>query len=144
VITLRRTGVDDVIATVNGFSATFDMDDFDEILLVGHAHNDRITVTGELPVRMEGGAGNDTLTGGDTVDELFGDSGDDRIFGRGGGDFLFGGFGRDVLDGGDDSDSHIAIGDNVADTVIGGPGDEDFARVDTVDEHSGIEDLSFS
>ena len=71
--------------------------------------------------RLDGGADNDWVGGGDTlnVDTILGGSGDDVVFGdtgrsgRGGADFIDGGDGRDAL-----------FGDDGSDTIYGGDGDD--------------------
>lgn len=47
-----------------------------------------------------GGAGDDTLSGGDGLDSLYGQDGDDDLDGGGDGDILYPGFGTDVVSGG--------------------------------------------
>jgi Ca2+-binding RTX toxin-like protein len=51
-------------------------------------------------VRIEGGAGNDTLTGNNTINTIWGGIGNDRISGDAGNDVLVGDDGDDVLIGG--------------------------------------------
>ena len=52
-----------------------------------------------IAMRVNGGAGNDTIRGGRGNDDLDGGAGDDEIFGYDGDDFLRGGLGDDRLDG---------------------------------------------
>ncbi|KKL22736.1 hypothetical protein LCGC14_2432460, partial [marine sediment metagenome] len=67
----------------------------------------------DIPVRIFGGPGDDTLTGGDADDKLLGGRGNDELSGGDGDDRLRGGRGDDVLNGGDGNDR-----------VRGGPGDD--------------------
>jgi Ca2+-binding RTX toxin-like protein len=138
---VQPSGFDDVRITINGVVFTFDTDDFTDLYLVGHAHNDSIYVAGAYPVTIEGGAGNDRLTGGERADGINGDTGDDTISGGGGNDLLAGGFGRDQIFGDNDNDTLFSSGDNVADTLFGGPGDDDHAFVDAIDQHTDVENV---
>jgi Ca2+-binding RTX toxin-like protein len=61
-----------------------------------------------LPCRIDGGPGNDTLTGGNASDVILGGDGDDEISGGAGNDFLVGGNGRNLLSGGFDKDTLVA------------------------------------
>ena len=58
---------------------------------------------------LEGGSGNDTVTGGGAADSIKGDVGDDSLGGGGGNDVVYGGDGNDHIDGGADND--ILFGD---------------------------------
>jgi len=58
-----------------------------------------------VPMRVKGGAGNDTLTGSSRGDDLDGELGDDTINGGAGNDVLEGGLGVDTITGGAGSDS---------------------------------------
>ncbi|MCG8504601.1 MAG: cadherin domain-containing protein [Sphingomonadales bacterium] len=80
----------------------------------GFVFNQPITVTinDEIDV-LNGGSGNDTLTGAQGVDHIFGNDGNDILSGLAGADLLEGGFGNDDLSGGDG-----------ADTLRGGAGDD--------------------
>jgi hypothetical protein len=75
------------------------------------AGDDRITLAG-APLRgvvqVDGGAGDDVLTGGAGNDILLGGAGDDVLFGQGGRDLLIGGLGRDLLLGGPGDDLLVA------------------------------------
>ncbi|MEG0603464.1 MAG: calcium-binding protein [Acinetobacter sp.] len=88
---------------------------------------------------IDGGAGDDQLTGGNNTDTIQGGSGDDFIFGLGGNDLilggdgnntLFGGDGDDVITGGDGND--WLQGDAGADILTGGIGDDAY-DVDDLD-----------
>ncbi|WP_051539714.1 calcium-binding protein [Sulfitobacter sp. 20_GPM-1509m] len=71
---------------------------------------------------IDGGSGNDTLTGGDNADFMDGGDDNDRLFGRGGDDDLRGGLGSDFMSGGMGDDQ--VIGDDGADKMFGGDGDD--------------------
>jgi PKD repeat protein len=113
--------------------------------------NDHATVAGniEIPVLIDGGAGddhvkaglgpavllggigndvligsmgNDTLDGGEGDDILLGRDGDDVLLGGAGNDILVGGSGNDTLEGGLGND--ILLGGSGNDTLLGGDGDD--------------------
>ena len=71
-----------------------------------------------------GGEGDDEIHGGGARDKLMGGEGDDLITGGGGADRLKGGFGRDTLDGGDGADK--LIGGRGDDELTGGGGEDSF------------------
>lgn len=74
-----------------------------------------------------GGAGNDTLTGGNGADVLNGGAGHDNLLGALGADFLDGGNGDDTLNGaGSSNDTLIGGGGN--DRLNGGSGDDTLAE----------------
>ena len=85
------------------------------VRVVGGAGDDRLAVAADVgvPVRLEGGDGDDTLIGGGGNDTLLGMDGDDR---------LEGGDGDDVLDAsaGDDT----LVGGRGDDTLMGGRGND--------------------
>ncbi|MDG2307089.1 MAG: M12 family metallo-peptidase [Candidatus Binatia bacterium] len=89
---------------------------------------DRVTVRGDVPVHLDGGAGDDVLRGGDGNDVLVGGEGRDRLLGRGGGDSLEGNEGDDRLDGGTGDD--FLQGGYGADTLIGRDGTDTAIYVD--------------
>lgn len=72
--------------------------------------------------RVEGTAGNDSLTGTSGIDEIYGYAGNDMINGGAGSDTLDGGSGNDALSGGDGGD-RLIDGDG-ADLLSGGFGDD--------------------
>ena len=79
------------------------------------------------------------LRGGDGLDTLVGLGGRDALSGNAGNDQLFGGLGLDFLDGGDNDDFLDASDSAGGDTVLGGNGTADSARVDAGDTASGVE-----
>jgi Ca2+-binding RTX toxin-like protein len=133
--------------------ATFDMDDFDTVAIYGFGGNDVITLV-DAPTRsgtgitVQGGKGNDSITGAggaeylrgaDGHDTIAGSGGDDTLIGGWGNDRLTGGAGNDHMDGGDLDDFLDAVDGAAGDTVLGGNGTADSARVDTGDSTSGVE-----
>jgi Ca2+-binding RTX toxin-like protein len=89
---------------------------------------------------VDGGAGNDQLTGSAAADELLGGDGNDTLLGSGGTDVLRGGLGNDVLTGGDGDDQ--MFGDDGDDRLIWNPGDdtdvfEGGAGIDTAEVNGG-------
>ncbi|HEX4336442.1 MAG TPA: calcium-binding protein [Polyangiaceae bacterium] len=91
----------------------------DTELLVGGSGDDTLVAATGVAVTMNGGAGNDTLTGDSAADILNGEAGNDTLAGGGGADVLNGGDGNDVFDEGTTT--------NGADIFNGGTG------IDTVD-----------
>lgn len=122
--------------------------------------NDVITLdetNGPLPAaQLNGGGGNDTLTGGGGNDQLSGQDGNDTLLGGGGGDrltggsgddFIAGGAGNDTLSGGDGND--FLDGDQGADAASLGAGNDVFRwdqgdGSDTVKGGSGFDELQFN
>ena len=90
-------------------------------MISGGGGNDTLTVASAVTngITLNGGAGNDTITGG---------GGNDTITGGEGVDSLDGGGGNDVLDGGDDDDMDSLTGGGGSDTFVWRDGDtiEDF------------------
>ena len=72
---------------------------------------------------IDGGEGDDYLTGNDQRNSLHGNGGNDVITGGGGGDPIRGGSGADWLDGGDGAD--LIEGDEGADFLLGGPANDE-------------------
>jgi Ca2+-binding RTX toxin-like protein len=114
------------------------------IQVFGNGGDDVITVdesNGALPaVKLFGGAGNDTLTGGSSGDQLFGQAGNDTLNGKGGNDLLFGGDGNDVLTGGSGDDQLFGEAGN--DRFVWNPGDgsdivDGGTGTDTVEVNTG-------
>lgn len=92
-------------------AARFDLGDGDDELLVSGA--DEGSTTTELPLTINGGAGNDVLSGAELDDVIDGGPGNDDIPAHAGNDTVTGGEGDDSLRGNDGND-----------TLDGGPGDD--------------------
>lgn len=87
--------------------------------------NDRVVVEGaapkyNLPTRLYGSGGNDTIFGGDGRDRIYGGSGNDSINGGRGGDVLYGEAGSDRMDG--DIGNDYLYGGSGDDSLIGWDG----------------------
>jgi hypothetical protein len=92
----------DLVATLGDGNDTFresvDTASFRSISVDGGAGDD--TLTGDQAVDIiHGGDGNDTVSGGSSNDQLFGDAGNDKVTGGPHDDALTGGPGQDVLEG---------------------------------------------
>ncbi|MDP6654334.1 MAG: calcium-binding protein, partial [Gammaproteobacteria bacterium] len=83
-------------------------------IITGGDGNDTIT-TGADNNSVDGGAGNDNLTGGTGADTLIGGDGNDTLTGNAGADSITGGAGNDTISDGADNDTVVA-GDGV-DTI---------------------------
>ena len=70
--------------------------------------------------QLSGEAGDDTINGGDGADRLCGHAGDDTLKGDAGTDTAWGGSGADTIDGGDDAD--LLYGNDGGDRIAGGTG----------------------
>lgn len=100
---------------------------------------------------IDGGDGNDTITGSSRGDDLNGDAGADTIKGLAGKDKINGGVGNDTIDGGAGDDTITGGADNDtidggtgADAMDGGAGDDTFTVDnvnDTVTDTGGGTDL---
>ncbi|UVE18757.1 retention module-containing protein [Pseudomonas sp. LS44] len=91
---------------------------------------------------VDGGSGNDTLTGSAAADLLRGGNGRDTLSGGGGEDRLEGGDGKDTLLGGDDND--ILFGGAGDDTLTGGAGADLFIWKAGNTGHDTITDFNAS
>ena len=83
-----------------------------------------------IPTVLNGGAGNDKITGGEAGDLIQGVDGNDVLTGNGGNDSLLGGAGNDTLIGGT-GDATLDGGDN-SDWLVGGVGTNQMSREDRV------------
>ena len=174
VLTLGTDGAGRIVVSTGFASATptpamsFDAGDVDAIELLGGDGADVLLADG-LPavligrVFLRGGAGDDTITGGNLYDRLFGDDGDDSLragglanllYGGAGNDTLRGSIGRDLLDGGDGADEldggdggDLLDGGAGDDALSGGDGDDTLlgsAGDDEMDGGDGTDLLSFA
>src|SRR5688500_14676367 len=99
-ISRNRNGT--IRVTVNGSSRDFLARDAEHLLVRGNGGDDNIRVRPGtnmrgVNLRIDGGAGNDTIVGSDSHDVLIGGDGDDVIHGRKGNDLILGGAGNDRL-----------------------------------------------
>ena len=86
------------------------------------ASENLIGLSEQVEPTLQGGDGDDSLSGTGDAETLTGGAGDDTLRGMGGDDTIFGQSGDDVLDGGAGDDS--LRGGSGADTFIGGAGDD--------------------
>ena len=125
---LRLNDLNDVVSVAASVTLPVSQSDF-SVKIEGGDGND--TITGAANVSnllygddsFSGGTGNDTVTGGTMGDALIGAGGNDALRGVGGNDQLWGDEGNDLVDGGAARDS-IFEGSlpNGADVLIGGSG----------------------
>ena len=76
------------------------------IVVLGNDGDDNLTLASTVTIGgiLNGGLGDDTLTGSSGNDILLGGEGDDKLMGMGGNDVLIGGDGHDSLTGGNGDD----------------------------------------
>ena len=103
-IQVRTRGGKDIVVTTPNVTKmmTIDGGSGNDLLTGGGGRNLILGGTGNDV--LHGAAGDDVLLGGDGNDDLFGGSGNDVLVGGNGNDVLFGGTGRDVLIGSQDDD----------------------------------------
>ncbi len=101
------------------------VEDLTSALIDGGSGNDILTgfdaasgIDAGLPLSLLGGTGNDVLHGGSNNDTLSGQSGQDSLIGHSGADRLLGGSSNDVLDGGTGRDT--LQGEDGHDILLGG------------------------
>jgi Ca2+-binding RTX toxin-like protein len=105
------------------------------VYLQGGTGNDKLT--GHLGYNaIGGGDGNDTLAGGGGNDSLEGGAGNDRFDGGAGNDGILGELGNDYLIGGTGND--FLIGGVGNDTITGGTGSDTVYYTDVVDGHDVV------
>jgi Ca2+-binding RTX toxin-like protein len=75
------------------------------------------------PYQINGGAGDDTLTGSQSDDIFFCNGGNDHVYGEGGFDQITDGSGNDYMDGGAGNDIFYMVGGG-SDTIVGGDGND--------------------
>jgi len=131
--------------TQNGQTQKFQSSLVGRIEIFAGSGNDRLLESAVArPIYIDGGAGNDSLTGGDGADTLTGGAGKntlaggggaDRINGSGGRDLIFGGAGDDRLFGNGGNDT-LDGGGNV-DRIFGGDGDDSLIGASSNDKLYG-------
>jgi hypothetical protein len=124
------------IDTVQG-GAGDDTIESDGLRLAGGPGDDTLTATGSPGATIDGGTGDDHLTGGTYPDLMAGGPGDDLVDGAGGSDSLYDGtpedptdVGRDTLVGGPGNDQLYARGG--VDTLTAGDGNDTIFAADAV------------
>jgi uncharacterized protein YkwD len=94
-----------LVAKVNPQTYTFAYKSVKRISVFALGGNDSVTAAAAvLAVNIDGGIGNDTLSGTGGNDTLLGNGGDDVLFGNYGNDLLIGGGGADKINGGPGND----------------------------------------
>ena len=93
--------------------------------IFGSAFNDKLMADDWR--LLDGGGGDDTVTGGSDGGSLHGGDGNDLVTGGAGADFIGGGGGNDTLDGGFGNDTFTIQGAAGSDTINGGEGHDDVA-----------------
>ncbi len=86
---------------------------------------------------LEGGSGNDTLSGDETDNTISGHAGNDILRGNGGDDYLYGDDGADDLAGGEGDD--FLDGAKMLDIFNGGAGDGDICVIEAGEGHAACE-----
>jgi RTX calcium-binding nonapeptide repeat (4 copies) len=99
---------------------------------------DETTAAFTIPTTLDGGNGNDNLTGGSGDDTLLAGNGDDVLNGGAGTDTLQGGNGNDTIDGNRGNDPEF--GGNGDDTFVWNPGEGS----DTIEGQNGNDTLLFN
>ncbi|MFO1007524.1 MAG: calcium-binding protein [Planctomycetaceae bacterium] len=116
-------GIDSVTVNATSGAVTLDLVAalVETVLASTSTANNKFIATGATwAVNITGGAGNDTIMGGNLADKLTGGAGNDSLVGGSGNDTMTGGLGADSFDGGADNDS-LTI-DNFDTSVVGGLG----------------------
>jgi Ca2+-binding RTX toxin-like protein len=116
VFTVQPNGARIAFARSNLVPFTLDIGSSETMHANGLGGDDTITVgdVGGYSVTAAGGAGNDTLTGGNGSETFLGGSGNDTISPGGGIDFVSG----------DDGDDTVNVRDSTADLALGGAGND--------------------
>jgi len=139
----------------NGNFKTFAAGAVTSIWAVMSSGSDQLTIDSDLtiPTTLDGGNGDDKITGGSGNEVLLGGAGHDDLRGRNGNDqiegdagndiirggngddelngdvgkdVIYGGAGKDELNGGDNNDILVAVGGGQADNAVGGSGTDTF------------------
>jgi hypothetical protein len=137
IVEVSREGTFVVVKHKTAGEAAFTVTRFDEARVgriaclnyQGNNGHDKFTNFTNIQAYAYGGAGNDSLTGGNAKDCLFGDAGNDSLVGSAGDDILQGGEGNDILRGGagndllkGDAGTDYLYGDAGNDSLLGGAG----------------------
>ena len=124
-------GIEQVVLNAGNGADTITIGNLDQVgatLLTvnGEDGNDTISALGaaigSVRLLIDGGAGDDTLTGSDDADTILGGAGLDVITGNNGNDTLLGGADADVISGNNGND--VIDGNDGDDTLLGDAGDD--------------------
>ena len=149
--TISVTGTADVTLTsFNSTASSIEAWQGNGAAIVGTTAIDTISLAGLSSISglafVDGGGGDDILTGSNLADDLRGGAGNDTLIGLAGNDILSGGAGNDILSGGDGNDTLIGGAGN--DALQGGAGDDAFViagtegQGDTFDGGAGTDTMS--
>jgi hypothetical protein len=128
------------LAADNSNEHAFDRSTFTAIAVFLGDGSDEFTMNRPSPdeaLTVDGGDGDDVITGGDFNDLLIGGRGSDTINGGAGDDLIFGGRGKDAVNGGIGHDTAFLNGGD--DSFVWNPGDGS----DTIDGGSGTDEMLF-
>ncbi|WP_132257231.1 calcium-binding protein, partial [Methylobacterium segetis] len=117
-----------------------------EVVTLGTQADDILTaVQGSRSYYINGGQGNDTITGGTANDFLVGGAGSDTLSGGAGNDSFIGGAGNDVISGGAGTDRAIfSFALNAASIGVTADGAITITGTEGTDTFRGIEQFQFS
>lgn len=115
----------DYVVSVNGSSTRYRIGTVLPLSIYGLAGDDSVAIAPEVRATLAvyGGAGNDTIQGGNGRCSLYGGLGDDSLIGGVAADLIEGGEGNDTLLGDDGNDT--LYGGNGADLLNGGAGEDE-------------------
>ena len=130
------TGDDNMTVSPNGARIRIergfkvDMEDIDRLSITSFSGNDTLTTQPgiTLPMTIDAGSGNDTITTGDGADLINGGDGNDTLNGAGGGDRIVGDRGGDTMNGGAGDDTTVWNNGDGSDMMNG---DDGVDRVET-------------
>jgi Ca2+-binding RTX toxin-like protein len=127
------TADDDMTVDVSGTKTKFhrnnapfdvDMDQVEKLSITSFSGNDKL-VTGAgvtIPMSIDAGSGDDTITTGDGADVVNGGDGNDTLNGGNGGDRLVGDRGADTMNGGNGDDTTVWNNGDGSDVMNGDAG----------------------
>ena len=139
------TGDDNMTVSPNGARIRIergfkvDMEDVDRLSITSFSGNDTLTTQPgiALPMTIDAGSGNDTITTGDGADLINGGDGNDTLNGASGGDRIVGDRGGDTMNGGAGDDTMVWNNGDGSDIMNGDDG------VDRVEDNlSAADDTS--